>query len=399
MNTVLYGGFFRCSKAIAPRQATATPPPLAPSLNYLRREYAIMSSTQEWCTIESDPGVFTYLVESLGVHGVEFEELWSLDDDSLQHLCQNGNVYGLIFLFKWQASEVEDQRPTLEEMEILQHDLFFAKQTVTNACATQAILSVILNSPCLEDDERNTSPESAPLIQLGPVLSTFKAFTSSFPPDLKGMAIGGSEEIRNAHNSFARVDPFISDEDAKKNTMIDNDSNVFHFIAYIPKNGHVYEIDGLKSGPVVVGRYMSTAEQQKDECSYGGAAWLTVARTAIQERIERFSSSEIKFNLMAVIRDRRIDLQSSLESLLMEKTTHLNDEDAMIIREQLATLEERRTMWKRENERRRHNYLPFCVELLKSLARSGKLTQITEEARKRVINTSKKRKYGNVANE
>jgi ubiquitin carboxyl-terminal hydrolase L5 len=130
---------------------------------------------------------------------------------------------------------------------------------------------------------------------------------------------------------------------------------------------------------------MSTAKQQKDECSYGGAAWLTVARTAIQERIERFSSSEIKFNVMAVIHDHWIDLQSSLESFLMEKTTHLNDEDAMIIREQLATLEERRTMWKRENERRRHNYLPFCVELLKSLAQSGKLTQITEEARKRVI--------------
>jgi ubiquitin carboxyl-terminal hydrolase L5 len=251
----------------------------------------------------------------------------------------------------------------------------------------------------MEDDERNTTPESAPFIQLGPILSTFKSFTSSFPPDLKGMAIGGSEEIRNAHNSFARVDPFISDVDAKKNTMIDNDSNVFHFIAYIPKNGHVYEIDGLKSGPVVVGRYVSTTEQQKDGCSYGDAAWLTVARTAIQERIERFSSSEIKFNLMAVIRDRRIDLQSSLESLLMEKSTHLNDEDAMIFREQLATLEERRSMWKRENERRRHNYLPFCVELLKSLARSGKMTQITEEARKRVINTSKKRKYGYVANE
>lgn len=355
-----------------------------------------MSSAQEWCTIESDPGVFTYLVESLGVHGVEFEELWSLDDESLQHLCQNSSVYGLIFLFKWQASEVEDQRPTLEEMEILQHNLFFAKQTVTNACATQAILSVILNSPCVEDDQLNTTPERAPLIQLGPVLSTFKAFTSSFPPDLKGMAIGGSEEIRNSHNSFARLDPFISDEHGKKNTTIDNDSNVFHFIAYIPKNGHVYEIDGLKSGPVVVGRYTSTAEQPKDEDSYGGAAWLTVARTAIQERIDRFCSSEIKFNLMAVIRDRRIDLQSSLESLLMNKTS-LNDEDAMIIREQLVTLEERRTMWKRENERRRHNYLPFCVELLKALARSGKLTQTTEEARKRVINTSKKRKYGTVA--
>jgi ubiquitin carboxyl-terminal hydrolase L5 len=344
-------------------------------------------SSDQWCTIESDPGVFTCLVESIGVSGVEFDELWSLDDDSLQHLCQSSKVYGLIFLFKWQASEQEDQRPTLEE----EHDLFFAKQTVTNACATQAILSVLLNTPCLEEDQ-----STEPLIQLGPVLSTFKAFTSSFPPDLKGMAIGSSEEIRTAHNSFARIDPFLSDEDTKKSTKIDDDSNVFHFIAYIPKNGHVYEIDGLKSGPIVVGSYTNIAEEA---VASGGEAWLSVARLAIQERIERFSSSEIKFNLMAVVRDRRIDLQSSLENIILTGETLHNEEDVIFVRDKLAALEEKRNMWKRENERRRHNYLPFCVELLKALARSGKLTQITQEARKRVTATSKKRKYGIAANE
>eukprot|EP00568_Trieres_chinensis_P011974 CAMPEP_0183296180 /NCGR_PEP_ID=MMETSP0160_2-20130417/3854_1 /TAXON_ID=2839 ORGANISM="Odontella Sinensis, Strain Grunow 1884" /NCGR_SAMPLE_ID=MMETSP0160_2 /ASSEMBLY_ACC=CAM_ASM_000250 /LENGTH=76 /DNA_ID=CAMNT_0025457771 /DNA_START=62 /DNA_END=289 /DNA_ORIENTATION=+ len=63
------------------------------------------SGTGGWCTIESDPGVFTSLVESFGVRGCEFAELWSLDDDSLERVVSDfGDVYGLIFLFKWMPS-------------------------------------------------------------------------------------------------------------------------------------------------------------------------------------------------------------------------------------------------------------------------------------------------------
>jgi len=345
-----------------------------------------MSSSSDWCTIESDPGVFTYLIESFGVSGVEIEELWSLDDDSLQHLCQGSKVFGLIFLFKWQAS-AEDNRPTLGEDEIMQHDLFFAKQMVTNACATQAILSVLLNAPSAEEEQNGDH------MQLGPILSSFKSFTSSFPPDLKGMAIGGSEDIRTAHNNFARNDPFLAEGGSRKNPKSEDDSNLFHFIAYIPKNGQVYELDGLKSGPIVVGSYSNNTASEESQ----DAAWLNVARSAIQERIEKFSSSEIKFNLMAVIRDRRIDLQNNLQNLQLggeereEKVVHLQT--------QLAALEEKRSMWKRENERRSHNYIPFCVELLKALARSGKLPQITQEANTRLLDTKKKRKYTEASKE
>ena len=99
----------------------------------------------------------------------------------------------------------------------------------------------------------------------------------------KGIAIGNSDQIRVAHNSFAKPEPFINEE-SKLN--IGDKEDVYHFIAYIPFRGSVYEIDGLKSGPIYIGD--------------SGDNWLSVAKPAIEARMNRYSSTETHFALLSV---------------------------------------------------------------------------------------------------
>eukprot|EP00970_Alexandrium_tamarense_P013716 scaffold3640_cov201-Alexandrium_tamarense.AAC.1 len=350
----------------------------------------------DWCTIESDPGVFTSLIESFGVKNVELSELWSLDDESLLSLTnpmegvENASVHGLIFLFKWQSSHAgntNDNSPEEETGKALvgedvPNDLFFAKQVTHNACATQAILSVLFNAPNSivsneGADEKVVDDENGRRLVLGSTLSNFKSFTSHFPPDLRGEAIGSSDEIRTAHNSFGRAeDAFLSDPSKPKRIATDDD-DVFHFVAYVPndKDECVYELDGLKEGPIRVGSYKKEGEDGNSTLQ-----WVQVARDSIQNRLSHYSPTEIKFNLMAMVQDRRTYLTERLNSLAAIGIEE-SDPAMLTVRSELHLEEEKRARWEIENERRRFNYLPFCVELLRSLAGSGKFESLVDKAK------------------
>jgi Ubiquitin carboxyl-terminal hydrolase, family 1 len=189
-------------------------------------------------------------------------------------------VHGLIFLFKW----VKDDEPAGSVVQGLDN-VFFAKQVIQNACATQAILSVLLNV-------------NHPDMSLGETLGDFKEFTQSFDAYNKGLAMSNAQQIRSVHNSFARQTLFEMDNSKNK-----PDEDVFHFISYLPVHGRLYELDGLKEGPVDLG-------------AIGDKNWLDVVRPVIEKRIQKYSEGEIHFNLMAVVSDRQMLCQRQLDELL-----------------------------------------------------------------------------------
>jgi len=325
-----------------------------------------------WCTIESDPGVFTELISRIGTRGVQVEELYDLSDDSFKNLMP---VYGLIFLFKY-GKEIVKSPKVVSSSSV--KDMFSANQVINNACATQAIVSVLLNRK---------------EIQIGEILSDFTKFTKDLPPNMKGLALSNSSQIREAHNSFARPEPFQVESLSNANS----EDDAFHFVSYIPFDGGLYELDGLQSGPIFHG--VATEEN-----------WLQKVRPILQTRMgeaQKDGKGEIRFNLLALIRnlqERYVEEVKIEEQRKQDMENRLNNSGASAmdvdgldsdgLRQEIVQCEskiedlnskitaeqDKFKKWKEENIRRKHNYIPFIFNLLKKLAEKGMLPALIEAA-------------------
>ena len=96
-------------------------------------------------------------------------------------------VYGLIFLFRYptqpQNASPATKAKSTERDGTLDHpaaeNLFFASQTIQNACGTQALLSVLLN--------HDKGAEGNEGIEIGKPLREFKGFVEGFPAEVRGI--------------------------------------------------------------------------------------------------------------------------------------------------------------------------------------------------------------------
>jgi len=126
------------------------------------------------------------------------------------------------------------------------------------------------------------------------------------------------------HNSFARSDPFQSDE----TRAATEDDDVYHFISFVVVNGALLELDGLQPGPINHGP--CTDDTFPDR-----------VLDLIGDRITtHFKVGEIRFNILAVTKDPRIALRA--------------DPDAVF---ELENEEKKRERWTKENVLRRHNFV------------------------------------------
>lgn len=241
---------------------------------------------------------------------------------------------------------------------------------MSNACATQAIVNILLNA--------------SDRVEIGDMLKGFKSFTNDMSPDVRGDIIGQHADIRKAHNSFARAEPFVM----ANSKATSDDDDVFHFIAYAPIRGKVYEMDGLKNGPIQLGET-------------GTESWIAAVRPEIQKRMSKFKPGEIHFNLMAIVKDRRLACGEEIEKLeseikeiesksdegpqmMAQESIAAKTSRVKVLKEEIEKEEAKRARWAIENKRRRHNYVPFIVALLRRLAKENKLAEMRAEGKKYV---------------
>ncbi|KAF5876532.1 putative ubiquitin carboxyl-terminal hydrolase protein [Botrytis fragariae] len=274
-------------------------------------------SWKGWCELESDPALFNYILREYGVKDVKIQEVLGLEDEMLQYLRKP--VYGLVFLFKYIEDDSEDEETPLK----CPNHIWFANQTTHNACATIALLNIVMNVPNLD---------------LGDGIRSFKEDTQSLKPAYRGQKLSQNEFIRNIHNSFARrmdilnADLGLSNEVSawkkkrktkKKSGRSKSRSDVesgFHFIAFVPVEGVVWRLDGLQRQPVTLG-----------PCNDD---WISVARASIYEQIIKYGD-DLQFNLLSLCRSplRIIPLELAqnihaikrVEDLLAQRMSDWND--------------------------------------------------------------------------
>ncbi|XP_032237490.1 ubiquitin carboxyl-terminal hydrolase isozyme L3 isoform X2 [Nematostella vectensis] len=188
-----------------------------------------------WLPLESNPDVMNKFVKNLGLKPkFKFVDVFGLDDELLCMLPQP--VFAFLLLFpvdeKYEAFTKSQSEQIKKSGQEVSPDLYYMKQTVSNACGTVAIVHSIAN---------NTSQ-----LDLDGELKKFIDATRSLSPQERGEKLETDEGITEAHEASAQ-------EGQTEAPSADEPVNL-HFVSIVHKDGAVYELDGRKEFPINHGK-------------------------------------------------------------------------------------------------------------------------------------------------
>lgn len=305
-----------------------------------------------WNLIDSDPAVFTELLESFGVRGLEFNEFFELGDFNnsnfnplINSSVNKKNINALIFTFRYDPEALKKLYADFK-FEKNTDKIFFTRQIADKACATYAIINTILNL----QPNADTLPKN---FDLGETFSFLRDATAGMSSNERGELIANTEEIKSLHNNFAAPNSLEFIKNPLQNSK--RDQNACHFVAFVPINGHLIELDGLKPFPVNHGKLESDR------------SWLFTAHTAIMKYINSFQATENEFCLLSLVPNRLDALRQQLLSFCGSEI------ERSLIKNSIENEISDREKSKRMNEYRRMNFFPILAEIVKEFAAQGEL--------------------------
>ncbi|KAJ8960754.1 hypothetical protein NQ318_020047 [Aromia moschata] len=189
--------------------------------------------------LESNPAVMNKLIHLLGVpENWNIVDVYGLDNDALAWVPRP--ALALILLFpcseKFYEHAKEESEALKEKGQVISPELFYMKQYVSNACGTIAVIHSIANNvdslelkdgifKNLLEEAKGKTPE-----ERGEMLAQANSDSSS-----------EIFKLITAHQELA----------AEGQTEVNPNEQVnHHFVAFVEKEGNLYELDGRKDFPV-----------------------------------------------------------------------------------------------------------------------------------------------------
>ncbi|CAM1319695.1 UCHL3 (predicted) [Pycnogonum litorale] len=186
-----------------------------------------MASTLRWVPLESNPDVMNTFLQNLGVPSAwKIVDVFGLDDELLMTIPQP--VVAVILLFPkndQNADYIKNMVESIQESgQEVNDSVYFSRQTIGNACGTMALIHAVANNT-----DKVLLDESKPL-------KKFLELTKAMSPEERGKTLEKDEGICAAHEASAQEGQTAAPDRSEKVDL--------HFVAFVEKEGHLYELDG-----------------------------------------------------------------------------------------------------------------------------------------------------------
>lgn len=219
-----------------------------------------------WVPLESNPEVMTKYSRALGAKTGEWVDVFALDEDSLAVVPAPINAVILLYPISDSYDNYckEQDEEIKQKGQVVPSDMFYMKQYIHNACGTIGMIHALSNNVQevkLEDG----------------ILKQFLDATKEMDPQGRGKELEKFNKIANIHEEVAAEGQTAGNRD---------DKLVTHFVAFVHKDGHLYELDGRREFPINHGP--TTADNL-----------LKDAAVVCKARIER-DPGEYRFSVVAL---------------------------------------------------------------------------------------------------
>ncbi|XP_078077716.1 ubiquitin carboxyl-terminal hydrolase isozyme L3 isoform X1 [Mustelus asterias] len=188
---------------------------------------------QRWLPLEANPDVGIFFMQQLGLlPSWQFGDVFGMDPELLSLVPRP--VCSILLLFpvteKYEAFKQEEEAKIKAEGQKVAPQVYFMKQTISNACGTIGLIHALANNRDKLEFETNS------------VMRKFLDNSTPLSPEEKAKYLENDESIRVTHE-------FSAQEGQTEAPSIDEKVDL-HFITFVNVDGYLYELDGRKPFPI-----------------------------------------------------------------------------------------------------------------------------------------------------